>query len=423
MLRRITTALLLIFLAVIGVNWPELPYNARLADLVFIPLAIAVVALPRARWTWRTVDYAVAGYLLGALPSIALSEDVQRSTFEFTRHIYVVAIYAVFAMATRQGLATTIGKGLAIGAAALSIVGLIVLMFSGAAWPLIGEVMQMPYIGATLRLRALTATPAMFACVLTAAVPFAIVLCRQRQRAWCAAALVMAVAALFTFSHVLAGFAVAVLIVTWRLLPPWPRRVVVAAVAAIIVAFNFAAIASIKSVAFGERRYADATEYQYAIDERELRIGEARITYNVMSYARIKQVAWRAFVENPIAGVGLDRFHAETTRAHAEGLLTPGYREIDPHSTLLGRLAECGIIGGITLVWLWIAWGAMARDVARSGPEPALAYAAGAALAGLLVASINADIMNFRFVWVIAGTLRGLRELSPGAPLQTHPRP
>ena len=31
-----------------------------------------------------------------------------------------------------------------------------------------------------------------------------------------------------------------------------------------------------------------------------------------------------------------------------------------------------------------------------------------AAFAGLLVCSINADIMNFRFVWVLAGTLRGL---------------
>ena len=84
-----------------------------------------------------------------------------------------------------------------------------------------------------------------------------------------------------------------------------------------------------------------------------------------MSYARIKQVAWRAFIEHPIAGVGLDRFHTETQRAFEEGRLTSMYREIDPHSSLPGRFAECGLIGGITLILLWVVWGRMAIDGVR----------------------------------------------------------
>ena len=418
--------LLVIFLAVIGVNWPELPYNARLADLIFIPLAVVVLMLPTAKWTWRPVDWAVIGYLLGAVASIALSSDRQQGADEVAREVYLVAIYVIVAIAARHGFARLIGTGLALGAATLSIVGLAVLgiqMATGAQWPLFGEVMQLPYLGSTLRLRALAVTPAMFACVLTAAVPFAIALCHERQRAWCAAAAGMAIAGLFTFSHVMAGFAVAVLIVTWRSLAPWPRRLAAAAAIAITLAFNVAAIASIKSFNYGASSYADATQYQYAIDQQELRIGDAAITYNMMSYARIKQVAWRAFLEHPITGVGLDRFHDETRRAYSEGLLTNTYQEIDPHSTLLGRLAECGIIGGITLLLLWLSWAGMARDVARTGPDAALGYAAGAAIAGLIVAGVNADIMNFRFLWVIAGMLRGLREMPPAAAPQTHPRP
>ena len=408
-----TNSLLLVFLAVIGVNWPELPYNARLADLIFLLLAVAVLTLPAARWTWRFADVAVAVYLLGALPSIAVSADARRSAIEFGREIYLAAIYVVFAIAARNGYARLLGKGLALGAAMLSIAGLAVLgiqMITGARSTLFGEVMQLPYLGGTLRLRALTATPAMLACVLTAAIPFAIMFCRERSRMWCAAALAMTVAGLFTFSHVMAGCAVAVLIATWRSLAPWQRRAGVAAVAAIVLAFNFAATASITSFSYGDARYADTTEYQYAIDRRELRVGDAVFTYNVMSYARIKQVAWETFVEHPIAGIGLDRFHSATTRAHDEGRLTSTYREIDPHSTLLGRLAESGLIGGVTLLLLWLAWASMARDLARFGSDPAIAYAAGAALAGLFVAGINADIMNFRFLWVLAGTLRGLQE-------------
>jgi hypothetical protein len=418
--------LLLFFLAVIGVNWPELPYNARLADLIFIPLAVIILMLPTAKWTWRAVDWAVAGYLLGAVPSIVFSSDWQHSAGELGRELYLVAIYVIVAIAARHGLSRLIGEGLAIGGATLSIVGLAVLgiqRISGAQWPLFGEVMQLPYLGATLRLRALTATPAMFACLLTAAAPLAIALCRERRRRWCTAAIAMAIAGVFTFSHVMAGFAVAVVIVTWPWLAPWPRRLAVAAAVVMTLAFNFAAIASITSFSYGASSYVDATQYQYAIDQQELRIGDAAVTYNMMSYARIKQVAWRAFVAHPIAGVGLDRFHEETRRAYAEGRLTSTYQEIDPHSTLLGRLAECGIFGGLTLVLLWTAWAAMARDVARSETEAMLGCAAGAAIAGLVVASVNADIMNFRFLWVIAGMLRGVREMLPAAALQTHPRP
>ena len=71
--------LLLFFLAVIAVNWPELPYNARLADLIFIPLAVAVLMQPTAKWRWRAVDWAVAGYLVGVVPPIAFSAGWQHS--------------------------------------------------------------------------------------------------------------------------------------------------------------------------------------------------------------------------------------------------------------------------------------------------------------------------------------------------------
>ena len=418
--RQVAATLLLIFLAVIGVNWPELPYNARIADVIFIPLAIVILTRPGAKWTWRSADLAVAAYLLGALPSIFVSSDSRQSVIEFSREVYLGAIYVIVAIAVQQGFARTIAIGLAFGAAMLSVLGLAVLTLqriTGAEWTMIGEVMQLPYIGGTLRLRALTATPAMLACVLTAAAPFAIALCRERARHWCAASIAMMIAAFFTFSHVIAGLAVAVLITAWPALEAWTRlrRLAIAGVAAIIIAFNVAATISITSFRYGDVDYADATRYQYAVGQGEAQLGGAAITYNVMSYARIKQVAWRTFVEHPIAGIGLDQFHSATRRAAETGALTFNYREIDPHSTLIGRFAESGIIGGLTLVLLWIAWAMMARDVVRGGVEPAIGYAAMAALAGLFIAGINADIMNFRFLWVAAGLLRGA--------IQTHPRP
>ena len=413
--RRLVELLLLLFLAAIGVNWPELPYNARLADLIFIPLAISVLTLAMTRWSWHWSDVAAAAYLLGALPSIANVEDQVHSALVLGCGAYLVAIYVVMAVATREGFARTIGKGLALGGSLLAIAGLVVVVLAWlgiSPWPPMGEVMPLPYVGEVLRLRALTASEAMLACVLTAALPFAIALyIDDRLPAWGASAIAMMAAALLTFSHALAGLAVAVLWSMWPALGQWPRlrRIAVVTVVLVVLGLNFAATVSIKSVSYGNSSYADASAFHHGVDQGETRIGGATITYTVMSYARIKQIAWRTFVEHPIAGIGLDNFHWATMRAYAEGSLPQLYSEIDPHSTLLGRLAECGVIGGITLLLLWASWAVMARD---SMTTNVLGYAAAAALAGLAVSSLNADIMNFRFVWVLAGLLRGLQEAS-----------
>lgn len=415
--------LLLLFLITIGINWPELPYQARLADVIFIPLAAALfffplptphspLLRPHSSLKWRWSDLAIAAYLVGSLPAIAVSPDQRHSAMEMVRQLYLVAIYAVFAIAATRGFATTVGMGLAGGGGLLSLIGLlfVALQLIGAApWPPMGEVMQLPYLGDTLRLRALTASEAMLACVLTAAVPFAITACSSpRARSWCLDAALMTVAVALTFSHAVAGFAVAAVIALWPALAgrPMLRRAAVGAAVIIALALNFAATVSVRSASYGDIGFADTSTYHHAVDSRGMRIGGAAITYDVMSYARIKQVAWQTFLEHPIAGLGLDRFHSATQRAFAQGLLPSHYREIDPHSTLLGRMAECGIIGGVTLLLLWIAWAGLAREVSGSP----VGLAAAAALAGLIVSSLNADIMNFRFLWVIAGLLRGLQE-------------
>ena len=410
--QRLVAFLLFLFLAANAITWPVLPYHAHLADLIFLPLAAAILTLPGARLSWRWADLAVAAYLIGALPAIWISPDRQQSAIELAREIYLAIIYVVFAIGTRRGFARSIGDGLAIGGALLSIAGLVFIVaqrIGAASWPLMGEVMSLPYLGATGRLRALTDSEAMLACVLTAAIPFAIERGRSgRAGIWTALTAAMLTAAVFTFSHAIAGLCVAALIAAWPSLTgrTWIRRLAVAAVIVIFLALNFAATVSIRSVSYGGRSYEDTTRYHYGVDERSRQIGSATVTYTVMSYARLKQVAWRTFTESPIAGIGLDQFPSATRRAYNDGTLPAIYSDVDPHSTIPGRMAECGAIGGLTLLLLWAAWATLARDGARS--RSGVGYAAAAALAGLIVSSINADIMNFRFLWVVAGLLRGL---------------
>ena len=408
--------LLLLFLATIAIDWPPLPFNARATDAVFVVAAIAILA--KAKWSWpqfTALDLAVAGYLAGSAISVVFSPDPRAGGIELVRQLYLLDIYLVIVLAVRQGLATTVATGLASSGAVLAVVGVIALVIQavfGVGTSRIGPVMTLPYLGPTLRLTALTVSPAMFACVLAVSVPFVMLhpaIAASRARSW-VAGFVMAIATAMTFSHSVAGVAVSVVTASWqRLRTRWVRLAAVAAAATIAIGLNFAATVSIRSI--GDSPIRDNTIYQYAVDGGRARIAGVDVEYQTMSYFRIKQVAWDAFTSRPLTGIGLDRFHEITEAAFQRGRLTELYRLIDPHSTLMGRLAEAGLVGAVTLIVLWIVIARETRRLlAQHHPHAWMATAAAAALLGTLINTMNADVMNFRFAWVVLGLVRGLRE-------------
>lgn len=422
MAASLTRWLLLAFLVTIAINWPVLPFNARATDLIFIAAAIAVLAQARfARPSLSSLDMAIAGYVAGSVVSMLLSPDPRAGLVELVRHGYLVVIYAVVALAVRQGLSHTVATGLALSGGGLAVLGLaaVALFYlTGIRAEALTPMMPLPYLGYTLRLEALTASGSMLACVLAVSIPFVLrhpAIASSTSR-WWTAALVSAGAAMLTFSHSIAGVAVASVTACRVWLTRTPvRMAAMATAAAIVLAFTFAATVSIRSV--GSLR--DATVYQYGIDGGRVDIAGIAVDYQTMSYWRLKEVAWDAFLSRPLVGIGLDRFHAMTEAAFQAGRLTTPYRVIDPHSTLLGRLAETGIVGGVTLLALWIAIAITCRRVLARRPSPApsavegwMATAAAAALLGTLINSANADVMNFRFAWVALGLLRGLDESS-----------
>jgi O-antigen ligase len=284
--------------------------------------------------------------------------------------------------------------------------------------------MTLPYVGETVRISSLTATPAMLACVLAMAVPFVALhpfVTASRARTIAAAA-VLGLTAVLTYSHSVAGVAVSTLMAGWQSISARlrVRRAALALTILVVLALNFAASVSIRSI--GASRFRDDTVFQYGVDRGRTQIAGVDVEYQTMSYLRIKQVAWDAFRGDPIVGVGLDRFHRVTEMAYSQGRLTASYRAIDPHSTFFGRLAEAGVVGGITLIGLWIAIGMtvdrllarhrtdgapMARTL-RDGVSDWIVIAAAAGIIGTLVNSMNADVMNFRFLWVAVGLVRGL---------------
>jgi len=413
--------LLLVFLSTIALNWPDLPLNARLTDAAFLAVAVAlaidILRRPFPFPKLHRLDVLVGCYLAGSVIATITSPDQRTSAIELVRHLYLVAIYLAIAAAVRLGYAATIALGLALSGALLAVIGLalmIVTIASGMPIPGAGEIMTLPYVGNVLRLRAFTASEAMLACVLAIAVPFAIVRASvERTVAWGITAALMIAAAFLTFSHSMAGVLVAALLAArpWLQRRPWPWRLSIAAVLAAIVVFNFAATVSIRSIGNGGIR--DDSAYHYGVETKRTSIAGVDVEYAVISYFRLKEIAWAAFTSHPIVGVGLDRFHALTEAAFVDGRLPNIYRTTDPHSTFIGRMAETGLAGTLPLIALWIGILITAREWLVRRPGDAMALALFAALCGMLINTNNADVMNFRFLWVAVGLLRALDDPAP----------
>lgn len=412
--------LLLVYLAALAVNWPDLPFNARLADLIFVPMALALLSQSSGRRPhFALLDAMALAYLASSVPAVLVSPDLHSSGIELIRQVYGVAIYATIAFAVAQGLSRTIAIGLALTGGVPAAIGALYLVahaLTGVPLPVaVGQVMAIPYFGTVLRLSALTATPAMLACAITLSSPF--VWLRHAwelgdRRRWALLSLAVLIVALLTFSHAIAGVAVAVAIVgrgSWHR-RRWLRPVVIASVAAIIVGANVAASVSPRSIG---GRVTDGAAYQYGVDLERTQIGSVEVTYQIISYLRLKQIAWQAFREHPLSGVGLDRFHHVTEEAFQRGRLTATYRAADPHSTALGRMAESGTIGTVGLVAFLASLMIAAQRLSANDHSPAIPLAAFAGLSGLIVNSLNVDIMNFRFFWAAAGLVRGLLAVSP----------
>jgi O-Antigen ligase len=422
--------LLLLFLATMAVDWPRLPFNARLADFVFGAAAVAILVSQKTwvRPRFTILDIAILGYLAGSAPAVIFSPEPRASGLELVRQLYLAAIYVVIAVGVRQGFAMTVASGIALSGALLAALGVaafLVHTIFGVGTTALTPVMTLPYVGETVRISALTATPAMLACVLAMAIPFVALhpFVMATRRRTVAAATVLGLATVLTYSHSAAGVVVSTLIASWHSLRPHrPLRTAAAALTAVVViALNFAASVSIRSI--GDSRLRDDTVFQYGVDQGRAEIAGVNIEYQTMSYLRIKQVALDAFRSAPLFGVGLDRFHGATEIAYAQGRLTANYRAIDPHSSFFGRLAEAGVAGGITLIALWIAIAVTIDRLRAQQGDDWILLAAAAGIIGTLVNSMNADVMNFRFLWVALGLLRGLNNIHGNTEAQKHGNP
>jgi hypothetical protein len=426
-------ALIAGYVVLVTLGWspfpPDIPANVQWSEFFFfLVFAYAVVAGDLVGWRPRSIDLLVGGYLVGALPSFLRSSDLGASALAGLKHLYLVVVYVVFSrlFVRRRNVATALGwLGLAAaGSAGIGVAAAIGYAALGVEVPDIGRPQPLPYLGPIFRLSGPAASAEMFANFLTVAAPAVLGHAlaaegRWRWWWWLAFGLVVAAAGL-TFAHAVAGLPAALLVYLW---PRWAhgrlralRVGLVLLTAALVLALNAMVVVSVREVRLehgtNSRLGPPPYMYGYQSEGQGPPMTVLSVSYNWMSYYLLKRVAWKTFWEAPLTGIGLGRFYDATERAYRDGELHVRYREIDPHSTLLGRLAETGIVGGATLVLMVAAFLWLGVRLHRDA-DPEAAWRARAVLAGivgLLVSSVNVDIMNFRLLWLGFALLRGIAE-------------
>jgi hypothetical protein len=379
-------------------------------DLLF-PIVVLALLAWRPGLPSHRLDVFIAIYLVGSALSIPGSVSARISTLAVVKELYLVGVYVVLKAAAREVGMVRLCRWLCASTgilAACSLAGAAVFYTTGQVWSLVGNPMPLPYVGEVFRTHGTLLAPEFFGNVLTFVIPLAAMLAidAERRGAWAVAVAVMIVAEVLTFSKSFGGSLVALAVFFW---PSWRGRPVLRlaaalAAAALVVAFNITAIVTVRrvDVQFTKDSRVPPPEALYGRQDDPAgadRI-EIGISYNPMSYYLVKKVAWHTFLEHPWTGAGLSTFPLEAERAYQEGRVHQAYRRVQAHSLPFGRLSETGLVGVITLaVFLVALWRTMVEAARLPGVDGRLAWAIFAGMIGLLVNSINVDVMHFRFLW------------------------
>ena len=410
-MSRASLVLAAAYLLLLGVGVSGLPSGAEWADVVLVPLLASTLVDTRGRIVGTPLAPYILAFVATTLACTAMSAQPRLGMVALLKDIDVAIVFFIFVALVARTPATFVPRWLAAGATASALAGLlgfVVATVSRVEIVRLGVRMTVPVAGNLFRPSGLLYSPEMLSELITCAIPFIVWMALEGEAVWwVAAAACLAVAAL-TASHGVGGCLVAVIVLWW----PQPsmrwrraRWPLAAAVVAIVAALNVVSLFAIRQVTLSSDRVplAPPAGYHYTFDEPGgPRTIEVALAYSPMSYLMLKRVAVAAFRGHPWFGIGPGAFHLETARAAAEGSIPTWYREADPHSTLFGRLAETGLVGTSALIAVWTALVVCAWRAVRVSPGSTLERAAFAAVTGILVNSVNADVMHFRFLWVAA---------------------
>jgi hypothetical protein len=409
--------------------------GVQFSDFIFLGLLGSFIAAGGIRRVQLTAwDYVVLIYVAGSLLSLLQVENPVAIGAQIASFVYLALVYfTIGTLCVDEKLRNYAAWGIAGAAGFLSLVGTVyVLAYGIFELPAAPHALRdsvpyvlpesVPYLGQILRLDMFFPTPELLGCYLTVGVAFTLALRTVSPPGFNAKCLTLAlllilVTEVFTFSHSWVGFACAAMI-AYRpeSLGPfgmWIRRGLAAGIVLLFIGMLFASTFYVHDFAVELHKVPAPAE---PVDSHILRneeVPQVKIaaTYSYLHYHLLKVLAWETFLGHPLSGVGLGNFQSVSEKAYQEGRLGENCRRCVPHNTVIGQLAETGLMGGLPLValwaWLFIDGWKLLRSSQGTDSEWIVRACLGG-LVGLFINGLYTDVMHFRFLWVDMAVLRGL---------------
>ncbi|MCB0635376.1 MAG: O-antigen ligase family protein [Lewinella sp.] len=418
---RLTWVLLVLHLMTIPFTkvlyWPGWEYAIQLPELLFVPFALLVLSQPklrRALWrrAWNGLDYGVLALLVtsGLAFSLRCGQASPKSLFALG---YLVTFY--FFSSTLIGLerektVRASGPMLRLFSSLLIVTTLGSYLWWSWSADLPYELVEpkyLPGLGTVGRVEAFTLSPNMLHNLIQLALFLlagqllfpSVHSARGRRWPWLISGLLL-ISAILTFSKsfllTLAGL---LLILAVR----WPRIATLRIGSRLLalglaVVFLFSSKILLLPVDGVDRSEVMSQTYTTGAVLWENEHWQALET----THLRLNRIAWQAWREAPLAGIGAGRFPAYLAEARAKGQYPQDLPVYGPHSTYFGWLAENGLLGLSGGILFLIA---LIRLLKKGWKEGGMLLGASVYLLIWCVEGWAMSTLHFRqFWWVVAVT-------------------
>ena len=383
---------------------------AELALGILFLYFLYLVFTRRVTYWFSPFDIPVLLWLAANITSNAIAGFDGHLLLETTKVFAVVLIYFIFRLLMSDGFLDKIPDAFlfsAFIASLLAIAGSLLSMF-GMQTVLIAQMQTYPYIGAIGRAMAFTSTPNMLGSFLMTALLLKAAqwfngktLKRGEIIALGVCLLAFLAAVTKTILCLLLGL-IALALLTGNKKTPWVKAGAAGAalllVGVYLVGSHFVFTPAVTPQVLDNMQQGHITRVTH-------KLGSLRVVET--SYLTIKKSCLYVLKESFPRGIGTRNFKLAVPRLKELGVYNRETRPFDPHCTPLGTLTELGLLGGISLVILFLQICRGLLSVHRK--KIFLFHPINMGLIAIFVAlSLEAwvtDIMNFRHYWLLLGVL------------------
>lgn len=394
---------------------PVVGDKLQLPEIVFLFLFVLTFlkVIKQKLWIkWRliSIDKALIVYGLALLIS-CLGHPTKASLFEMLGFVYLALLYVIinfYLIESREKVRKFLVKNTQLSgifSAVLGLIGLSLLVLNRENI-LVGYYPNYPILGDIYRVKALATEPIMLNSVLGVFILVSVANILNAEKISfsfksTSIALLMSIIMFLTFTKSIVMCVASILVMIAMRYHFWIKAKMVIWSLFFIVFIFFSHFVFVKKSDFEQNKYCHAIEKKPLTEVNNKYL--LRTCYGVLKEANIIVLA-----RYPLIGIGGGNFTAYMHQLKEEALYPTYLTEFDPLSTYFGTLSELGLIGFVSLLYLYFTIGSTWKKIcvtADSDGSNKFWLLIGGVLLFMVAEGFVTDTMNFRHYWLIVSCL------------------